>query len=145
MGNLSIVVKERDKSQEHVYIALKGKIKGESYERDHMFPCSQITSSGIRFCDWLRLLELGHDLAKREECPAITDWEGNILSMSAIDNMLHKFLIRLHERGESFHREIKSADGIMERFSVFRSLRRASTTRAMNQNVSSNDIDTINR
>ena len=84
-------------------------------------------------------------MAKREGGSAITDWEGNVLSMSAIDNRFHKFLIRLHERGESFHREIKSVDDIMERFSVFRSLRRASTTRAMNQNVSSNDIDTINR
>ena len=84
-------------------------------------------------------------MAKREGGSAITDWEGNVLSMSAIDNRFHKFLIRLHERGESFPREIKSADDIMERFSVFRSLRRASTTRAMDQHVSSNEIDTINR
>ena len=84
-------------------------------------------------------------MEKREGGPSITYWEGNILSMSAIYNRCHKFLISLHERGESFHREIKSADNIMERFSVFRSLRRTSTTRSMNQNVSSNDIDTINR
>ena len=83
-------------------------------------------------------------MEKREGGPSITYWEGNILSMSVMDNMLHKFLIRLYERGESFPRKIKSVDGIIEGFSVFRSLRRVSTTRAMNQNVSSNGIGIIN-
>ena len=44
-----------------------------------------------------------------------------------------------------FPAEIKSAEDISERFSVYRSLRRASDTRAINMKVSANDIDVVNR
>lgn len=54
-------------------------------------------------------------------------------------------MIRLWEKGAEFPQEIKGEDDISERFSVFRSLRRGSNTRALNANVSQNDIDVINR
>ena len=51
----------------------------------------------------------------------------------------------LFEEGCEFPPEIKSVEDIYERFLVFRSLRRGSNTRALNQNVSVNNIDMVNR
>ena len=51
----------------------------------------------------------------------------------------------MHEDNEEFPHEIKYSEDTFERFLVFRSLRRSSTTRALNRNVSANDIDVVNR
>ena len=51
----------------------------------------------------------------------------------------------MYEEGVIFHPEIKGTEDITERFSVFRSLRRASDTRALNMKVSETDIDVVNR
>ena len=67
------------------------------------------------------------------------------MTVTKLDETLHVFLTRLFLKGSEFPLEIKSEEDIEDRFSVFRSLRRASDTRALNQNVTSNDIDIVNR
>ena len=62
-----------------------------------------------------------------------------------LDEILHSYLIRLFQEKHDFPLEIKTEEDIGERFSVFRSLRRASDTRALNQNVTTNNIDVVNR
>ena len=126
-------------------VALKGKIKGESIERDHILPCANITSSGINVRVWLQMLVKAHSMAGRKGGPGITNWDGVVHNPAYIDGLLHEQLINLFERGDSFPNEIKTDDDICERFSVFRSLRRASTTRALNQGISTDDINVINR
>ena len=75
----------------------------------------------------------------------MTNQQGNIVETSALDNVLHEYLIRMFEEGKTFPPEIKTVEDITDRFSVFRSLRRASDTRALNQGVSEADIDIVNR
>ena len=137
MINLSTINKEWKRYQDCVIIALKGKIKGETNERDHIFPCSCITESGINMVLWIESLRLVHRMKNRIGGPATTT--------SSLDSHLHEYLIRLWEKGAEFPQEIKGEDDISERFSVFHSLRRGSNTRALNANVSQNDIDVINR
>ena len=51
----------------------------------------------------------------------------------------------LYEAGYKFPAEITSTEDIEERFSIFRSLRRASDTRAIEMKVAEADIDVVNR
>ena len=91
------------------------------------------------------MVVMAHGMYKRTEGPCITNAKGQLLSTSTLDERLHNGLIQLFEEGTALPQEIKMADNIIERFSVFRSLRRASNTRAMNQKVAINDIDIINQ
>ena len=51
----------------------------------------------------------------------------------------------MFEEGTTFLPKIRNVEDITDRFSVFRSLRRASDTRALNQKVAETDIDVVNR
>ena len=144
MLNLTTINKELDRYDSYVVIALKGKVKGETNFRDHIFPCCKETKSGIDMRLWLNFLQLIHMSRDRKESPAITSWEGDIMTVTKLDETLHFFLTRLFLKGSEFPLEIKSEEDFEDRFSVCRSLRRASDTRALNQNVISNDIDIVN-
>ena len=73
MLNLSAVVKHRETAKDWIVLGLKGKIKGESNERDHIFYCVNETSSGIKVRSWLDLLISVHSKAGRNGGPGITD------------------------------------------------------------------------
>ena len=124
---------------------LKGKVKSETSDRDYVFPCVNETKSGINFLVWLKMLRAAHNMAGRHGGPAITSWKEKILTSAHLDGMLHYHLIEMLENNEEFPYEIKTDDDICERFSVFRSMRRASATRALNEGVLQSDIDVINR
>ena len=145
MVNLSTLRKYREASLEGIMIGLKGKIKGEANERDHLFYCANETSSGIKVRRWTELLLLAHERAGRQGGPAITDWAGKPLKTSEIDDHLHFYLGKLWEEGHKFPAEISSLEDIAERFSIYRSLRRASDTRALEMKVSEADIDIVKR
>ena len=145
MLDLTTMRRELDRSQEFCWIALRGKVKGESNERDHLFPCCNLTKSGIDVRLWIKSLVLAHKCLNREGGPAITTSRGVLLSMSALDLSLHRYLSLLHQAGVEFPPEIKGEDDIYDRFSMYRSVRRASNTRALNQGISPNDIDVVNR
>ena len=48
MLNLSTLKKHQNALSDYLVIGLKGKIKGESNERDHLFYSVNATSSGVR-------------------------------------------------------------------------------------------------
>ena len=76
---------------------------------------------------------------------SISDWEASIIATSKLNSVLYPCFITLFEEVHVFPVEIKSPEDIMERFSVFCSLRRASDAWEINERVSTNDIDAVNR
>ena len=68
-----------------------------------------------------------------------------MLRSSELDDRLHVHLGYLYKAGYKFPAEITSTEDIEERFSIFRSLRRASDTRAIEMKVAEADIDVVNR
>ena len=94
---------------------------------------------------WLKLISHAHRIAGHHGGPAIISWQGEILTSAHLEELLHFHLIQLLDDREMFPLEIKTDDYICNILLVYRSLRRASNTRALNQGVSSNDIDIINR
>jgi hypothetical protein len=112
-----------EKGKEFLIIALRGKIKGEHNQREHLLPCSPTTSSGINVKASIdRLIKLkasqGRDLG-----PAISDEEGIIFSSRAsMDDALHEVLEDLFvSKRRLFPPSIESVDELRKRYQVFRS------------------------
>ena len=70
--------------------------------------------------------------------------EGRRLKTGLIDDTVRSYLVTLFDEGALFPPEIKSHEEINERFFIFRSLRRASDTRAFEKKVAVSDIDIVN-
>ena len=81
----------------------------------------------------------------RDGGPSITNLEGKRLKTGLIDDTLRSYLVTLFDEGVLFPPEIKSHEDVYERFSVFRSLRRDSDTRALEKKVAVSDIGIVNR
>ena len=136
--NRSIINGELKITRSYGIISLKGQVKGETEESNHIFPCVSVTSSGIKIRSWLRLLNVVH-------ARAITNLEGKMTKTVLIDDTLRGYLLTLFDEGDLFPPEIKSHEDVHEGFSIFRSLRRASDTRALEKKVAVFDIDIVNR
>ena len=65
--------------------------------------------------------------------------------MADMDLLLHQYLCDLYAEKKKFPQEIKSVEDIVVRFSVNRSLRRASDFRVLNKKVSTSDVHIVNR
>jgi hypothetical protein len=127
-------------------IPLLGKVKGEHHDRCHLLPCTLATESGIRPYKWIRrLIELKgkQDLY---DGPAISDEKGRVLNSSNIDQSMHEVLEELFTHQQDlFPSSIKTKEDIEENYHAFRSFRRSSDTRALNQGVRRDDINLVNR
>jgi hypothetical protein len=129
-----------------VVVALLGKIKGESDDRDHLLPCVPITSSGVdvrtsvaRLMDFKRAR--GHVSG-----PAISDINGRVFSHRVMNDALLEVLEELFDsHRELFPPSISSKEILRQRVQVFRTLRRTSDTRAIEKKVRQSDIDVVNR
>jgi hypothetical protein len=127
-------------------IALLGKVKGEHHHRCHLLPCCAKTSSDINVKDWvlLRLHEKGR-LGFRDG-PAISDIQGKAQKCGQLDEQFIEVLEEIYEMNNVlFPPSISTKDEIASSYSVFRSPRRSSDTRALENNVSSTDIGLVNR
>ena len=81
----------------------------------------------------------------REGGLGITTWRGKMLIIDDLDEKLYYFLGRIFEEGNKFPIEISSIEDIIERFSIYRSLRQALDTRVLERKVAATDIDIVNR
>jgi hypothetical protein len=130
----------------YVVIALLGQIKGESDDRAHLLPCVPLTSSGINIRASVgRLIALKKDQG-HVDGPAISDVNGRVLSHQALTESLLEVLEELlNTRRELFLASILDKEILRQRVQIYQTLRRASDTRALEQNVGQSDIDVINR
>jgi hypothetical protein len=81
----------------YVVMALLGKIKGESYDWDHLLPCVPVTSSG--FDVWASLTWLIEFKKARGHIagPAISDTNGHVFSHRVMNEELLELLEELLE------------------------------------------------
>lgn len=145
--DISGMLEHLNKGDETYFIiAFLGKIKGEHHHRCHLLPCSTSTSSGIEIKEWLlTLLEQMTSLGFRNG-PAIADRKGNVKTCSQMDDILTEILEEIYEDKPSlFPASITAKEDLATAYSVFRSPRRSSDTRAIEKNVSQTDIALFNR
>jgi hypothetical protein len=138
---------QREEEEDYFIIALRGKIKGEHADRCHLFPSCTVTSSGLKVKEWVScLVELKESLGQVTG-PAISDMAGKVLTTNHLDFLLIVILEELFdEQITLFPMSVRtSKDDLGTVYQVFRSLHRASDTRALEQNVSKTDIEIVNR
>lgn len=128
------------------YICLFGKIKGEDTARLHLIPCINKTGSGIKVKFIVeRLLKENKNLRIKSQW-MITNHKGIQLSSSDFNSLFHQILEELFEtRKNLFPPFIKEKDDISSSYHCYRTFRKTSDTRAIDQKVSDTDIDIVNR
>ena len=89
MINLLTTNGKLKKSKDFCLIGLKGKVKEESSERDHLFPYATVTKSNVNVRTWLKMLRSAQAIIGRRGRLAITFWDGKILTSGCLDRILH--------------------------------------------------------
>ena len=127
-------------------IGLWGLVKGETEERVHLLPTVNKTQSGIEVRKWLSRALIVCKVVGRIRGPMMRDAEGESISNSNLNVILHDFLEELWEMDPKlFPASVKAKEEIKDKYNVFRSFRRGSDTQAMNEEVSADDANCVNR
>jgi hypothetical protein len=127
-------------------LALLGKIKGESQDRDHLLPCSPVTSSGIEVKASVDRLIQAKERIGCFDGPPISGRDGRALLTQCINGALIEMLEEIFEADPSlFPPGITSKENLSENYQAFRTLRKTSDTRAIEKWVGKLDIDVVNR
>ena len=136
----------REQRKDSLIVVLWGKIKGEEEYREHLIPCVNVTKSGINVKYTIeRLMNLKHHQGLTSG-PAISDSNGLLLSTKELDRMMHEVLVDLYSIDRSmFPPSIDTPETIVESYKCFRTFRRTSDTRALEEKVDQTDIDIVNK
>lgn len=130
----------------YVIVTLQGTVKGESNDRDHLLPCVLKTSSGVDVQRSLKRLMDFKAARGMSDGPAIADLGGRAYSTRDMSDSLIEILEDLFDSERAlFPADITSKEILRERYQAFRTFRRTSDTRAAEANVSSSDVDIVNR
>lgn len=141
----------------HFFLTLLGKRKGETTEDVHILPCVNVTKSKIPVKGIIRRLIRTKKEANCLNGPAISNIKGEMLSVKNIDDMLIEILVHIYDNDRiafpvdiinEIHIEQEYKHLVMEKYySCFRTFRRTSDSRALeNRNLlHDDDIDIVNR
>ena len=133
---------ERDVSMSHVVIPLLGRFKNEDGEKWHVMISTDITGSGIKVRQWLeRLVEVLTNEDKPMG-PAFCDSSGEMIGYWEMNNSFIKELEVVQKNEPTL---MDQTIEVGEHYSIFRSLRKGSTARAIDMNVQETVIDLHNR
>jgi hypothetical protein len=137
---------QRNLSLGSTVIALRGKVNGETAARAHLLPCVHVTSSGVDLRMWMDVCLLVNQEEGRTDGPAISNQESFVMSAAEIDKYFHVALIRVLEVQPSlFPPDIRIPEDIKAKIQSFRSIRRLSNARAVNQAIPKIYVDTVDR
>jgi hypothetical protein len=130
----------------YVVVTLQGTVKGESNDRDHLLPCTKVTTSGVDVKASLARLMVYKTSINSIDGPAISDDKGRSYSTKDMTDSFQEILEDLFDTERHFFPpDITSKEILRERYQAFRSFRKTSDTRAAEMEVSSSDVDIVNR
>ena len=133
------------KSDKLILVSLWGKVKGEDQVRRHKLPCCNKTDSGIPVRLWVERSLRVSEGAGRTTGPLMTDRQGKAISSNELNLILHEMLENVYQYKMSlFPESIKDTDDIKEKYSVFRTFRRGSNTRAQEMGIDDRDVNLVN-
>jgi hypothetical protein len=145
--DMKVMIKyEKKVSNKFFIVALLGKVKEEHQDRCHLLTCAAITLSGINVKVWVQALMQEKIIHGPVEGPMFPLLNNVIMTTHALDDMLTEVLEEIYDMNpESFPLSIADKDDISRDYQVCRTYRRSSDTRALEQQVSGNVIDIVNR
>jgi hypothetical protein len=111
-----------------------------------LLPCCFRTTSGIKPFDWVQRLQELNQKQGILDGPVILDEKERVLTSTIIDQGMHEILEELYNKHKDlFPPSIVTKEDIPSSYHAFRTFCRSSATRALNQGVSRDDIDLVNR
>jgi hypothetical protein len=126
----------------HLIVPLLGRIKGETGERYHMMILARETQSGIRAGLWADRVAAANKERKRDRGPVFRNKKGERAKIGDFEGEFLERMIRLKiSRPGLFEPGVD----ISESYSLFRSLRRGSTSQAVKRRVDPDIIELNNR
>ena len=127
-------------------IPLLGRFKGEHQESQHLIPCVNTTKSGIEVRATLRkLIQEKRDLGFIDG-PAISNFQGKLMTSKDLDEMLVESLTVIYLQDPSlFPGDFISQEDIPGSYQCFRTFRRSAATRAIEVKISKTDMEIVNR
>jgi hypothetical protein len=128
--------------ENHVVIPLLGRFKNEDGERWHVMASVSVTQSGLKVRRWLEKLVKVLENEKRGLGPAFCDPNGETIKYSWMDE---NFIERVKRAQNTHPHLIDQSIDVGEHFSIFRSIRKGSTARAVDMKVDQITIDLHNR
>jgi hypothetical protein len=125
----------------YVVVALLGKIKGETSDRDHLLPCVPVTLLGIKVRALVqRLIDFKRSRGFVNG-PAISDMNGHVFSHPALNDSLLEVLEELFESQQELSPpSIPDRETLCQRVQVYRTLRQTLDTHILNMKVGTSDI-----
>ena len=137
---------KRPSTDSYVIFSLLGRVKGERNQCTHLIPCTTVTKSGIQVQDILNRAIAIKERFGFADGPLISSTSGSIWNARDIDDIMSDLLVKIfQEHKHLFPPEIISEEEVITGYQCFRTFRRISNTRAMEEKISSTDIDIINR
>ena len=126
----------------HVVVPLLGRFKNEENSRLHLVVSVSETNSGLQPRTWAEYLVKLNSYDGLIKGPAFSDKEGKVLSSRFMNERFHDLLEQVRDDHPEF---FKDDVEIREVYSIYRSLRRGSTARAVDMKVSTSVINLHNR
>ena len=133
---------EPDEETPFVLIPLLGRFKNEEGEQWHLMMSCSSTESGFMVRRWVERLATMLISEGNTEGAAFCDRTGNCLSTSYVDD---EFQVQVEKVQANHPNLIETSIEVREWFSIFRSLRRGSTARVSELDVSDNVVNLHNR
>jgi len=134
--------KEDDEDTPFCVIPLLGRFKNEAGERWHLMMATSTTGSGFKVRTWIERLASILRLEGKSSGPAFCHPSGRVIRSMEMDSEFHTQLEIVQEKRTDL---IPANIDIRESFSVFRSLRRGSTSRVGELGVPDNIVNLHNR
>ena len=142
--------------QPYFVISLYGKLKGEANKGHHLIPCINTTDSGIEIRKIVYRLVKQKALLGFTTGPAITDTKGKVYTSFDINTMMWDLLESIFEDDKTlFPSDIANKvsqakeprEILSELYACFRTFRRTSDSRALNNRskLHNEDIEIVNR
>jgi hypothetical protein len=131
-----------DTEYPHAIVPLIGRIKGETGERYHMMVLARETKSGIQAGIWADRIAEVNKARKRDRGPVFRTKKGHRAKIASFEAEFLERMIRLKIARPGL---FEPGVDISESYSLFRSLRRGSTTEATKNRVAQDIIELNNR
>jgi hypothetical protein len=129
----------------HVMIPIKGWFKGEQGERCHLLPLANVSKSGINIRSCIKLLIRVRSEMRDSKPWGFVNREGKKMEFKEMNDIILEKLEQVKEKNEREDR-LKLRDfNIREDFSINRSFRRGSATKAQNRGIPESTIVAQNR
>ena len=131
----------------HIIIPLRGRFKGETGERCHLFPMANVTQSNIQIRNTIHLfISMRKRIHNHHVTPtwAFINEYNQKLPFEQMNSLVLDCLQLISEEDQEDHLDLHKHN-IREDFSINRSFRRGSNTHAQNQGISEEIINRQNR